>query len=628
VNDNPFMRVMLDLDVENKQIIAMAGYNEGDPWRYRQAGGRWDAKRKLWKYPMTLESCRALRRFFGDRLVLSANLHNWAWELRNTEDRLKTLAASTSATLVAVPDQSPQLAEALGNRTYQQVGARFIAEAGNCLVADQPGLGKTLEAIGGLMEANLWRGPILVAAPLTSLRTVWQRELARYAPDAVVTVAVPPRRDNAANRAALIQRWADIMAADTDKEFAHVLVVNPEMLRPVKIGERIENEGQWDEKTIPIYRERFPLLVGQSWNAVVLDESHRYLSGVRSAQDLTLMGKAMLDINVSDGGIKIAMSGTPMRGKPKNLWGTLHWLRPDLYSSFWRWADLYLVVTSDGYGSTVGDIRPGREDDLYKSLDGIMLRRTKSEVVKDLPPKQYIDMMCEMSPIQRKQYESMETAAYAELGDEQITAMGVLAIMTRLKQMATCTWGPMPSGKPEAYMHPKTSGKTAIIEQMLIERGIAGDDREGSDKIVIASQYTEVIDSLADYLTTIKVDFLTITGKVNERKRVEATDIFQSEGGPRVMLMNTRAGGVSITLDAYCSEVIEIDETWTPDDQEQLEDRIHRVSRIHQVTIYRLTTIDTIDEHIRQITDDKELIQKTLLDGRRGVDFAKLLIGG
>jgi SNF2 family DNA or RNA helicase len=425
----------------------------------------------------------------------------------------------------------------------------------------------------------------------------------------------------------LIQQWASLMAADTDQEFAHVLVVNPEMLRPVKIGEEPYHNPEGGMEMRPVYGDRFPLLVAQSWQAVILDESHRYLSGVRSQSDLSLMGKAMLALNMVEGGLKIALSGTPMRGRPKNLWGTLHWLRPDLYTSFWRWAEHYLVIKDNGYGKTVGDIREGAEADLYRSLDGLMLRRTKAEVVKELPPKQYIDMWCEMSPIQKKQYDSMSRQAYAELGDEQITALGVLAIMTRLKQMATSTWAPTPSGKPEAYMHPKTSGKTAIIEQMLIERGIAGDAREGSDKIVIASQFTEVINSLADYLTSINVEHLVITGAVSEAKRVLATQSFQSEGGPRVMLMNTKAGGVSITLDAYCSELVIIDETWVPDDQEQLEDRIHRVSRIHQVSIYRLMTMGTIDEHIREITDQKEHIQKTLLDGRRGVEFAKLLIG-
>ena len=624
-NTNPFLRVVLDLDVEGNRILAVAGYHDGDPEKYRQAGGRWNAKDKYWHFPATMETCRALRRVFNDRLAIQPTLWKWANEQKEAEDRLKALAESGSATLVAVPAIAPQLDEAMGNRTYQQVAARFIAEAGSCLIADEPGLGKTLEAMAGLMEAGLWRGPILVAAPLTSLRTVWERELARFAPDALVTVAVPSYRDNAEARAALIQRWYDLMMADTDWEFAHVLVVNPEMLRPVKIG---ESEPYHDEvnggmTTDPIYAERFPLLVAQSWQAVILDESHRYLSGVRSKQNVTLMGGAMLKINAR---LKVALSGTPMRGKPKNLWGTLHWLRPDMYTSYWRWAEHYLVVENDRYGKKVGDIREGAEADLYKSLDGIMLRRTKREVVKELPPKQYIDMWCEMPTIQKKQYDSMAKQAFAELGDEQITALGVLAIMTRLKQMATSTWAPRPSGKPESYMHPKTSGKTAIIEQMLIERGIAGSDREGSDKIVITSQYTEVIDSLGDYLHSIKVDFLKITGAVNERERVRATNLFQSEGGPRVMLMNTKAGGVSITLDAYCSELVEIDETWVPDDQEQVEDRIHRVSRIHQVTIYRLTTLGTIDERIRAITEDKDMIQKTILDGRRGVNFAKLLI--
>jgi SNF2 family DNA or RNA helicase len=629
-NTNPFLRVVIDVDPEEDgKIIAMAGYRDGDPARYREAGGRWKAKRKVWQYPQTMESCRALRRLFGERLVINPALGAWAWEQRQVEDRLKALSESESATLVAVPAQSPQLAEAMGNRTYQQVAARFIAEAGNVLIADQPGLGKTLESIGGLMEAGLWRGPILVAAPLTSLHTVWQRELERFTPDALVTVAVPTWRDNAANRQRAIEHWVSLLEADTTQEFAHVLVVNPEMLRPVKVGEEVKVvESPWGntEETVAIYEDRFPLLIDREWNAIILDESHRYLSGVRSQTDLTQMGKALLSLKVRDGGIRVALSGTPMRGKPKNLWGTLHWLRPDLYTSFWRWAQHYLEISNNGYGSTVGDIKPGVEQDLYKSLDGIMLRRTKAEVVKELPPKQYVDVICDMPPSQRRQYESMSKQSYAELGDERITALGVLAIMTRLKQMATSTWSPTESGKPESFMHPKTSGKTAMIEQMLIERGIAGDDREGIDKIVIASQFTEVIDSLGDYLSTIKVEYLAITGKVNERQRMIATQLFQSEGGPRVMLMNTKAGGVSITLDAYCSELIEIDETWVPDDQEQLEDRIHRVSRIHQVTIYRLSTADTIDERIRAITEGKEQVQKTLLDGRRGVEFAKLLI--
>jgi SNF2 family DNA or RNA helicase len=367
------------------------------------------------------------------------------------------------------------------------------------------------------------------------------------------------------------------------------------------------------------------------WQAIVVDESHRYLSGIKSARNMTQAGKGIMALQLADDGVKVALSGTPMRGKPSNLWGTLHWLRPKEYTAFWRWAESYFEV-SRGWGGShaVGRLMPWREDSFYKSLDGVMLRRTKAEVVKELPPKQRVDIMCDMTSLQETMYRQMEASAIAELEglgmdddeDNQLSAIGVLAIMTRLKQFANCSWRNVGVDgiSPKAIFDSVHSGKCAVIEEMLNERGIAGADRSGDNKIVIASQFTQVIDSLENFLESIDVPTMKITGAVNERRRVEVTEKFQSEGGPRVLLMNTTAGGVAITLDAFCDELIIIDETWTPDEQEQLEDRIHRVSRIHQVTIYRLTAAGTIDEYIKQRTLAKDTIQKQILDGRRGVD--------
>jgi SNF2 family DNA or RNA helicase len=592
------------IDIEGNKVIALSAFNDGDRMRHKSAGGRWDPKERYWWYPLLLESCRQLRKTFGDRLQISPELSAWAWEERAAEERLAELVKQDSAELQQVPAHSPVLFEAMKARTYQQVGARFIAETGNCLIADEPGLGKTLEAVAGLMESDRWHGPILIAAPLTSLRNTWQRELTRFVPDAHVTIGVPSSGDAAWARRDLMDDWLQAYLATPHEP--HILVVNPEMVREAET--------------------KFPVIAALEWTAVVLDESHKYLSGVRSATNLTKVGKAMLALKTD---CRIALSGTPMKGKPQNLWGTLHWLQPSQYTSFWKWADRYLYVGRTRYGYSVSGIKPWMEADLYKSLDRIMLRRTKMEVVPELPPKQHIDVVCEMPPVQAKQYSQMAKQSFAELGDEKITAVGVLAIMTRLKQMATCSWKTDGADlKPKAIMDPKFSGKTAAIEQMLVERGIAGDSREGEDKIVIASQFTEVINSLADYLKSIKVEYMMITGAVTESKRVVVTQAFQSAGGPRVLLMNTTAGGVSITLDAYCSELIIIDETWVPDDQEQLEDRIHRVSRIHQVMIYRLITAETIDEYINEVTISKDTVQKRLLDGRRGVELAMRLTRG
>jgi SNF2 family DNA or RNA helicase len=562
--------------------------------------------------PMTLDVCRAMRELWGKDLVISKVLNKWAKEAIANQNRIAGFHKATSADLNSVPITHPALAKAMESRTYQQVGAAFVAHQRTALIADEPGLGKTLEAIAGLIEANCWRGLILIAAPLTSLRTVWEQELRHWAPDAHVVIGIPRKYDNAAARIHIQNKFIEHYAENPTQP--HVLVVNPEMIQARKA-------------------DNFPLFNAVEWQAIVVDESHKYLAGIKSARNYTQTGKGLMDLKIAKDGVRIALSGTPMRGKAFQLWGTLHWLRPKEYTAAWRWYERYFL-TSKGYmGSTqVGDLNPWRKDEFFKSLDDIMLRRTKAEVVKELPPKQRIDVMVDMTDSQERMYKAMAADAASELltlGDEydeagSISAIGVLAIMTRLKQFADCGWrGANVEGiKPTAKMHPIHSGKTAVIEAMLIERGIAGpaDERDGENKVVIASQFTEVIDSLDEYLRSINVETLKITGRVTEQQRVANTERFQAQGGPRVMLMNTKAGGVSITLDAYCDELIIIDETWTPDDQEQLEDRIHRVSRIHQVTIWRLIAKDTIDEYIQSVTAKKDSFQKLILDGRRGIE--------
>jgi SNF2 family DNA or RNA helicase len=603
------------LDIEDGYISVKAPYSVYANMVYKHNGGHFksDDDGKRWLLPMTLEVCQELRRYWKQDLVISKTLNTWAKEAKANEVKVAEFHKAMSAELTTVSRTHPALAEAMKARTYQQVGAAFIAHQKSVLIADEPGLGKTLEAIAGLVEANCWRGLILVAAPLTSLRTVWERELSKWAPEAHVVIGVPKKYDNAAARIDLQNKFIEHYAENPLQP--HVLVVNPEMLQGRK-------------------QDNFTLFRAVTWQGIVVDESHKYLAGIESARKHTQTGKGLLDLTLADDGVKVALSGTPMRGRPSNLWGTLHWLRPKVYSAAWRWYERYFNMSSGWGGSKqIGSLNPYREAELYKSLDDIMLRRTKAEVVKELPAKQHIDVMVDMTDSQETMYNAMAADAAAELlamdfGDVdeagRISAVGVLAIMTRLKQFADCAWrGANIEGMiPTAKMHPLHSGKTAVIEDMLIERGIAGpmNERDGDHKIVIASQFTRVIDSLEEYLTSINVESLKITGGVKERDRVSNTEQFQAAGGPRVMLMNTKAGGVSITLDAYCDELVIIDETWTPDDQEQLEDRIHRVSRIHQVTIYRLLTKGSIDEYIADITARKDSVQKMVLDGRRGVE--------
>jgi SNF2 family DNA or RNA helicase len=149
---------------------------------------------------------------------------------------------------------------------------------------------------------------------------------------------------------------------------------------------------------------------------------------------------------------------------------------------------------------------------------------------------------------------------------------------------------------------------------------------EDGRKVVIASQYTKVVDAFARQLHKDGIQSYTLTGDTKMAARKDMVEDFQTNpDSPAVFFINTFAGGVAITLDA-ADDLIFLDETYIPDDQEQVEDRIHRVSRIHNVTIWNLKSIGSVEEGKARIAYERELVTKDLLDGPRGIEFAKLLL--
>lgn len=102
--------------------------------------------------------------------------------------------------------------------------------------------------------------------------------------------------------------------------------------------------------------------------------------------------------------------------------------------------------------------------------------------------------------------------------------------------------------------------------------------------------------------------------KKGESQRIQ--DAFQAEGGPRVLVMTTQTGGVSITLDRADSCIF-IDETWLASEMEQAEDRLHRASRMHNVTVYTVRTRGSIDEYIFEVVYEKGATAEEIMDGRR-----------
>lgn len=542
---------------------------------------------------------------------------------------------------------APRTAQAL--RPYQRAGVKFLATNEGSLLADQPGLGKTVVTISSLISAGV-EGDILVLAPTVAANISWPEEMRKWSPrdEAIVVAGNRKKREEAlaklTKKSQAPRRW---------------VFCNTEMVRTNYVEKHIDDEGRvYPSKYTHHYPELFYLTKDQKkpreWDAIVVDEAHNSLITDKSqAYKQTLTRRGFTKLSTKPGAKRIAISGTPFRGKPQNLWGILNWLFPDTYKSYWNWAQRWFEIQK-GYFGGVEDmsLQETSKQAFYKSIQPIMIRRTKAEVAPDLPPKMYAGSLppgisydhpsqkdglvghwLEMEPKQQRAYAEMEEFATAALDNGTLVANGVLAELTRLKQFAT-SYGQLDTRiDSEGFEVPTfspsmPSNKLTWLLEFLQELGIDGKYHKDTRKVVVASQFTSIINSFADEiekkLKGTKV--LKITGAVNMANRQDAVDKFQHDDAYPILMLNTKAGGVALTLDR-ADDIVILDETFIPDDQSQVEDRIHRVSRMHNVTVHYVRSIGTVEEKIAKKTIDRDNLQKQLLDGERGVSYARNLLG-
>lgn len=542
---------------------------------------------------------------------------------------------------------APRTAQAL--RPYQRAGVKFLATNDSSLLADDPGAGKTVQTIASLISAGV-EGDILVLAPTVAANISWPEEMRKWSPrdEAIVVAGNRKKREEAlaklTKKSQAPRRW---------------VFCNTEMVRTKYIEKHVDDFGQAHAAR---YEHHFPELFyltkdqkkPREWDAIVVDEAHNALITDKSqAYKQTLTRRGFTKLSTKPGGKRIAISGTPFRGKPQNLWGILNWLFPDTYKSYWKWAERWFEIQK-GYFGGVEDmsLQETSKQAFYKSIQPIMIRRTKAEVAPDLPPKMYAGSLppginydhpsqkeglvghwLEMEPKQQRAYAEMEEFATAALDNGTLVANGVLAELTRLKQFAT-SYGQLDTRiDSEGFEVPTfspslPSNKLTWLLEFLQELGIDGKYHKDTRKVVVASQFTSIINAFADEiekkLKGVKV--LKITGAVNMDDRQDAVDKFQHDDAYPILMLNTKAGGVALTLDR-ADDIVILDETFIPDDQTQVEDRIHRVSRMHNVTVHYVRSIGTVEEKIAKKTIDRDNLQKQLLDGERGVSYARNLLG-
>lgn len=591
------------------------------------------------RVPLTYENTEKARDYClknSLQLEIDSDLKEW----------IKTETLRRNWPLDMIPFDS-KLGQALSHRSFQREGIEFMNQQRNVLVADEPGLGKTLQAMGAVIESGC-TGSILVVAPKSAAYVTWPHELASWlhevAPyDEWIVIGGNMTKLERIRAQKRVLRWDLGKGRIGPRQW---VIVSPNYLRfRVKVdwrGNYVRDED--GNKIVKPVREAMSSLLAIDWGAVIIDECHQTLSGATgNVKNQSAQRQGLGLLSVKDDGLRIAVSGTPFRGKHENLWGTLNWLKPQQYTSYWSWVDKHFYVYVDPMTNqrVVGDLR--NEKKLSNELKDIMIRRTKQEVAKELPRKRYggtplvLDKSGKEGPIavwldmfgqQKRAYEAMVQAAMVELEGGTLMANGVLAEMIRMKQFAN-SYGFM--GGSDEFFPCFPSNKFDWIVDFLKERGIDGSG-PGESKVIIASQFTKHVDLFSDRLEKkLGIPCFTLTGRTSDKERIRLQRDFQrgttdsGEPSPDVFFINTRAGGVSLTLDA-ADDVILIDSTFNPEDQEQVEDRAHRLSRLdHNVTIWNLCSTNSIDESIARHCYKMDTSIKKILDGERGIDFARLL---
>lgn len=443
-------------------------------------------------------------------------------------------------------------------RPYQQDGfewLQFLREQGlGGILADDMGLGKTVQTLCHLhCEKMSGRAdlPSLILAP-KSVVPNWEKEAKKFAPSLRVLALQGPNRK---------KYYSILQHCD--------LVVT----------------------SYPVLFRDAEELLNQKFHFVVLDEAHTIKN---TASQVTKVAWKI------DARHRLCLSGTPIENHLGELWSLFHFLTPGF------------LGTEESFNRCFRTpIEKNRDEGLRKRLAErvapLMLRRTKTLVAHDLPPKTEIIRSVELNPKQVELYEAVRAAVSREVHDE-IARLGVersklLVLDALLKLRQVCN-------HPQLLKMPSAQKAKSSAKMDLFMEWIPSMVREGR-RILVFSQFTGMLSILEQALTKEGVKYLTLTGQSKDRGQL--CDDFQAGKAP-VFLISLRAGGTGLNLTA-ADTVIHFDPWWNPALESQATDRAYRIGQKNPVFVYKLITEGTIEEKILMLQQKKRALFEGILEG-------------
>lgn len=429
------------------------------------------------------------------------------------------------------------------------------------ILADDMGLGKTLEMISVILDSPIDQ-PVLIVCP-KSLCYNWKNEFDKWTPELKV-----------------------------------VNVIGSIIEREQKIND-INN----DEKTIYItsydsLRNDIALYEGKEFSFIILDEA-QYIKnhGTQKAQSVKLLKSLH----------RFVLTGTPIENSVIDLWSIFDFLLPNYlgsYNDFKQANEQKITVENDK--KTISR--------LVKKITPFILRRTKKDVIKDLPDKVETMISATMGKEQRELYDAELFYAKNMISSAE-SQIAILAAITRLRQICV---------DPALFVENYTGG-SAKIEQLM---EVIEDNIKEKHRIIVFSQFTSVFDKISNLLKARKIKHFILTGKTSAKERLELADEFNNNESIKVFLVSLKAGGTGLNL-VGADIVIHLDPWWNVAAENQATDRAHRIGQKRVVQVIKLICDSTIEQKVIElqnrksevvkqiVADDDTLIQKLTVDDLR-----------
>lgn len=445
-------------------------------------------------------------------------------------------------------------------RHYQEAGLAWLwflhRHRLSGILADDMGLGKTLQALALLLKAQQEekRAPSLVVAP-TSVLTNWQREAQRFTPGLEVVL------------------WhGQDRRSRTD--FADVDVVLT---------------------SYALIRRDLEELSKTRWRYVVLDEAQN----IKNAGSATAQACKALPAEH-----RLALTGTPLENRLAELWSIFDFLMPGFLGSEEDFSERYeqpIQVAADA----------GARERLRRRIHPFILRRLKTEVAKDLPPKTEVVAWCEMDADQAALYREVLEQGRSKV-HESIDKVGfararvsILAALMRLRQV--CCDPRLLKLPPGTQLPP-----SAKLERFF---GLVDDLVAEGHRALVFSQFTEMLDLLKAEADARGLTYQALDGRT--RDRMARVDAFNAPDGPPLFFISLKAGGTGLNLTA-ADYVLHFDPWWNPAVEDQATDRTHRIGQTRAVISYKLITQGTVEEKILQLQRRKRELAAGVLEGTHG----------